>query len=82
MRKYQKVEPDRWRAILGLTRWQLDLRIADLERARERGIPQAVLLRSLQDAYDSSRFLHRFLGYSKETVLEQRASQFLRKHQE
>ena len=30
MRKYRNIEPERWRAILGLLRWQLSLRVAGL----------------------------------------------------
>ena len=37
MRKYRNIEPERWRAILGLLRWQLSLRVAGLERARTWG---------------------------------------------
>ena len=80
MRKYRNIEPERWRAILGLLRWQLSLRVAGLERARTWGAAPQILLarRLLQEAYDDSRFLHLFLGYSRETALEQRASQLLR----
>ena len=80
MRKYRNIEPERWRAILGLLRWQLSLRVAGLERARTWGAAPQILLarRLLQEAYDDSRFLHLFLGYSRENALEQRASQLLR----
>ena len=78
LRKYRNVEPDAWREILKLVRWQLELRVVDFERTQERELPQALGLRLLQEAYDSSRFLHRFLGYSRETTLERRASQLLR----
>ena len=77
MRKYRNIEPDAWRKILNLVRWQLDLRVRDFERAQERGLPQAPGLRLLQDAYGTSRFLHRFLGYGRETTLERRASRLL-----
>ena len=78
LRKYRNIEPDAWRKILNLVRWQLDLRVRDFERAQERGLPQAPGLRLLQDAYGTSRFLHRFLGYGRETTLERRASRLLR----
>ena len=78
LRKYRNIEPDAWRKILNLVRWQLDLRVRDFARAQERGLPQAPGLRLLQDAYGTSRFLHRFLGYGRETTLERRASRLLR----
>lgn len=77
MRKYHDMEQERWKEILRVFRWQLDVRIMDVQRAGNQETLRTVSLPLLQEAYDNSRFLHQFLGYRKETKLERRAEELL-----
>lgn len=77
MRKYHDMEQERWEEILQVLRWQLDVRIMDVQRARNQETLRTVSLPLLQEAYDNSRFLHQFWGYRKETKLGRRAEELL-----
>ncbi|MDO4315400.1 MAG: hypothetical protein Q4C45_06450 [Oscillospiraceae bacterium] len=77
MRKYRDIEPGRWKEILQVLRWQLEVRMMDVQRLEKREDLQTFSLPLLQKAYDDSRFLHRFLGYPQETKLEKRAAELL-----
>jgi len=83
LRKYCFTEKTRWREILSVLRWQLELRISDAQRRRAKNGSLSALDRELlQTAYNDSRFLHRFLGRSKETKLEQAAAELLHQAEE
>ena len=83
MRKYRFTGETRWRGILKVLRWQLDLRVFDAQRRFVKSGSLPELDRDLlQIAYDNSRFLHLFLGYPKETKLEKTALNLLHQSKE
>ena len=69
----------RWRDVLGILRWHLQMRIHQVNRATnaERPNSASVYLELLQQSYDASRFLRTYLGYYKKTKLELEAERLL-----
>lgn len=80
MRHYHPMETDRWKNILDLSRWILEMRVNSTTLSLEREDPRAhgLQLSLLRESYKDSRFLHEFLGYRKLTKLEQQAAELLK----
>ena len=79
IRKFHSTKEDRWRSILKVLQWNLEMRIHAVQRAQASGQAAAyrIYMPLLKESYLNSRFLHMFLGYTRETKAEQLAKNLL-----